>query len=65
MVEKNPPKLATKPKAKTTMTTKKVALVAQVVPAPKAPAKQNAVPLPSTSTQSVVDKDVEAVLQQP
>ena len=65
MVEKNPTKLATKPKAKTTMTTKKVASVDQVVPAAKAPVKPNVAPQPNTSTQSVVNNDVGVVFQQP
>jgi len=60
MVEKNPPKGATKPKGKTAVTAKnKDLVIAKVAPATKALAKQNAVPF---STQPVVD--VAAVIQQ-
>ena len=53
MVEKNPPKGATKPKGKTAVTAKnKDLVIAKVAPATKALAKQNAVPF---STQPVVD----------
>jgi hypothetical protein len=61
MVEKNPPKGATKLKAKTAVTAKnKDVAVAKVAPAAKVLAKQNAVPTP---TQPV--SDVAAVIQQP